>query len=385
MKRIVSILSIIIFLSILISCYGCVGGENKTSISEETEPSTKDDLSQSLDTVIDNCNFKGVACVYYNGEKVYESNTGYSDIDLYRENSSDEVYRIASLAKEFTAVAICKLYEDGKLDLDDTLDKYFDNTAYGSSVKVKDLLNMSSGIPDYTGNRDKEKITYEGTYKGADLQFKVSADNTANDNKNAIRNWILSQNLNFTPQEKFEYSNSNYFLLGEIIEKVSGEYFEDYITETIIKPLNLKNTGFDESLLTANGYVYDSTKTEDELLEESDTAWTLYPGVMFASADMYSTTEDLYIWISAFLEGKVVSPDTVKMMTENNRLGFGYGFFTNDLACYNTGHVGSFMSYLGFARNIDFIVITLSNTYSDNLNYANLGVLLGNAALEKLL
>lgn len=339
------------------------------TVNVEQDPA----LSRELDAIINNHHYEGVASVYYKGKKVYESATGYADKDVNRKNSPQDIFRIASLTKQFTATGICLLYEQGKLSVYDTVSKYFPYVAYGDMVTIENLLNMTSGIPDFASNR----------YEGSSL-FEISQYNTADANKQILENWILSCNLSFTPGTMWDYSNSNYFLLGRIIEIASGQKYEDFINDKIINPLKLKSTGFDLNSVTTNGYVYDSAKSELALLSETGTQWLIYPGVMFASGDMCSRVDDLYVWITALRDGKIVKPQTFSVMTQNNSISYGYGFFVNDVACYHTGHVGSYLSYLGLAREKDFVVITLSNTYSDSEVHSGIGVLLGNAALEYL-
>lgn len=115
--------------------------------------------------------------------------------------------RIASLTKQFTAVAVMQLVEEGKLSLDDTIDKYFPSYKYGKKITVKNLLTMTAGIKDYI-NKDGDTNTY--AYSESQLEYKVSAENSAKKNKKAVMDWILDQELNFEPDEKYMYSNSAY-------------------------------------------------------------------------------------------------------------------------------------------------------------------------------
>lgn len=373
-KLLISILTLLIMLS------GCSNGNSQQSvlITESTEVTTtvESNLTNILDSVVDQNNFCGTTCIYYNGEKIYEGNRGYADKDKKIENRPSFIYRIGSLSKQFTATGICILYDEGKLDINDTLDKYFPECSYGNKVSIKNLLNMNSGIPTFTGD-----YYLTPNYTEEDLEIEISANNSTEDNKKAIKEWILSQELIFEPEEKFDYSNSNYTLLGHIIEQVSGKSYENFISERIFTPLNMSSTSFDSDNLNTKGYVYDSEKTEEQALQEQDTKWTMYPGVPFAIGDICSSVDDLYKWISALKNGEVLKKETLDMMFEANSFGYGFGFYTTEQLCYHSGSLGTYMSEINFLKQRDLIIITLTNTHSNSF-YNNINTQLNNAVVN---
>lgn len=110
--------------------------------------------------------------------------------------------------------------------------------------------------------------------------------------------------------------------------------------------------------------------------------WVLYPGAFLGSAAMNSSADDLYKWIKVLRNGEIVSEDTYELMIEENSSGYGMGFFTNNVACFHTGNLGSYVSYMGFARDTDFVVITISNTYNEAADFSEMSVLLRNIAME---
>ena len=114
-------------------------------------------------------------------------------------------YCIGSCTKQFTATGICILYDQGKLDFGSTIDKYFKGTKYGNKVTIKDLLNMTSGIPNFSGSDDS-------LYEESNLGFKISPDNTQEENKSSIEKWILSQELSFEPQKIIAIAIFKFFL-----------------------------------------------------------------------------------------------------------------------------------------------------------------------------
>lgn len=170
---------------------------------------------------------------------------------------------------------------------------------------------MTAGIKDYI-NKDGDTNTY--AYNESQIEFKVSAENSAKKNKKAVMDWILDQELNFEPDEKYMYSNSAYFLLGDIIEQVSKTSYEKYIKENILKPSGMMNTGFGSTDKLAVGYqdIYDN-------------AWTLYPGVGYSATGLISNVPDLLKWVDALCTNKLISEKSFKEMTTPYKGNYGYG------------------------------------------------------------
>ena len=152
------------------------------------------DISENLDAIITDNKFRGTVYVKIGNALEYIGTNGFSDKDRHTKNSTDTCFRIASLTKQFTAVAVMQLVEEGKLSLDDTIDKYFPSYKYGKKITVKNLLTMTAGIKDYI-NKDGDTNTY--AYNESQIEFKVSAKNSAKENKKAVMDWIFNQKLNF--------------------------------------------------------------------------------------------------------------------------------------------------------------------------------------------
>ena len=370
-------LSLVLFVLLIFS--GCSEPqENKETTTKPTTTTTvpvSPEMTKELDLALSNVNYKGVACIYSNGNKIYEGCKGYADLDKKVKNNSQATYRIGSLSKQFTAVCIGILYEKGEISLDQRLSDFYPDCSYGNDVTIKSLLNMTAGIPDYSCSRE-ENIQYSND----DLGFKISPSSKEDNIKN-IEKFILNQ----TPQEvekgSYDYSNSNYFLLGRIIEKVSNMDYETFVYENILQPLNMKNTSYEQIDLTSTGY-YNGVD-EFEFLQEFNQQWTLYPGAFFANADMISSADDLFRWYSALKNNEIITQNTFDILTKNSGSGFGMGLITdNPEAYFINGHIGAYTSFLGFSKTDDFAVITLSNHFSDDVNYNNIGVKLVNIAMK---
>lgn len=311
------------------------------------------DISNTLDDIITSNKYRGTVYVKIGNALEYIGTNGFSDKDRHTKNSTDTCFRIASLTKQFTAVAVMQLVEDGKLSLDDTIDKYFPSYKYGKKIAVKNLLTMTAGIKDYI-NKDGDTNTY--AYNESQIEFKVSAKNSAKENKKAVMDWIFNQKLNFEPDEKYMYSNSAYFLLGDIIEQVSKTSYEKYVEEKILKPSGMMNTGFESTDKLAVGYqdIYDN-------------AWTLYPGVGYSATSLISNVPDLLKWVDALCTNKLVSEETFKEMTTPYKDNYGYGFVVSEEsnAVSHTGKIDKYNAALVFTKDGNQIYIALSN-YSNS-------------------
>ena len=311
------------------------------------------DISNSLDDIITSNKYRGTVYVKIGNALEYIGTNGFSDKDKHTKNSTDTCFRIASLTKQFTAVAVMQLVEDGKISLDDTIDKYFPSYKYGKKITVKNLLTMTSGIKDYI-NKDGDTDTE--AYTESQIDFKVSKKNSAKENKKAIMDWIFDQKLNFEPDEKYMYSNSAYFLLGDIIEQVSKISYESYVEKNILKPAGMMNTGFKSTDKLAVGYqdIYDNE-------------WTLYPGVGYSATGLISNVPDLLKWIDALCTNKLISEKTFDEMTTPYKGNYGYGFVVskdNDIVSH-TGKIDKYNAAISFTKDENQIFIALSN-YSNS-------------------
>lgn len=235
--------------------------------------------------------FSGIALIADHGEVLLRKGYGLSGPESL--NSPDDPSRIASLTKSFTAAAIMKLVETGKLHLDDTLDTYIPGFPQGNEITLHMLLSHTSGL-----------VSNFPRTEGLSLQQTMEA--------------IKNKPLAFEPGTDFKYSNSGYMLLGYIIEQASGISYADYIHQQFTGPLQMTRTGVaDEHTPTIKGYVSKSDQ------------WTLagkyytQPG----SGGLYSTVDDLLKWDRALNTTDILSQDSLdKMLTPYSHKNYGYGW-----------------------------------------------------------
>jgi CubicO group peptidase (beta-lactamase class C family) len=251
--------------------------------------------------------FNGSALVADNGKVIYKKGVGLANMEWDIPNAPDTKFRLGSITKQFTATLILQLVEQGKIKLDgkliDYLPDYRKDT--GAKVTVHNLLSHTSGIPSYTSLPGFFQDVSRNPYKVDDFIKKYA-----------------SGDLEFEPGTKFVYDNSGYFLLGAIIEKVTGKPYEQVLKENIFDPAGMKNSGYDHwSTIIgkrATGY--------SRSAQGFQTAPYLDMSIPYAAGSLYSTVEDLYLWDQALYGEKILSAKSKELMFKPNLNNYGYGF-----------------------------------------------------------
>lgn len=318
------------------------------------------EIISQFDKIVEAKNFNGTIYMKLGNDFEYLSSKGAANSNNHIDNSVNTRFYIGGITKQFTSAAVLMLSEKKKLSLDDTLDKYFPDYEAGGKVTVKQLLNMTSGINTYVLHND---ITTPSNYLIGDLDEKVKEDNSAKENKELILDWIFSQKLIFAPGTKFDESESNYFLLGEIIEQASGMSYADYLKTAIFAPLGMGSSNFepDEKMALA----YDKAANTKSLN---------YKGVGYSAFGMISNVSDLLKWTDGLLNNQVLAPASFKIMFSNqvsgikdNKISYGFGVKMNGKTAFINGKYDAFGSILSYNTDKSEIFVSLTNyTASDN-------------------
>lgn len=249
----------------------------------------------------------GSLIVATDDEVIFASGTRLLDNDG-NEVSLSTTYEIGSITKSFTAVAIMKLVEQGKVSMDDTLEKYFpeySGCAYYDrtcKVTVSDMLHMRSGIPDYVNQPtlffDAETIMDALGYDAAFMSEESIIHQLYNavDEDDIMRS-VFSCKPNNTPDTEFEYSNTNYYILAVILERVTGKTYEDFLNEEIFKPCGMTDT-------TAMHF-------GDVTASIKDDAWYTEPCQTKGCGDIHSTVVDLLKYDRALFGGYLLKDKTM--------------------------------------------------------------------------
>jgi CubicO group peptidase (beta-lactamase class C family) len=282
------------------------------------------------------------------GQIIYNRSFGFANLITKKKLNENSVFGLASVSKQFTAMAIVILKDQGKLNFDDKITKYLPELTAYNNISIRNLLNHTSGlIPDLEKDT-KEAKEYMST--------KLVGNTVTNKDMVAFLS-IYKPKLRFSPNTKSEYCNTGYELLASIIEKVSGVTYAEYLNKVIFKPLELINTfvyspGFVPDKNHAYDYIYsDSLKkylSADSIINKNNVKVALDGG-----GSIYSTVIDLLKWDRALYTNKLVSNSSLKEMFEpatlsdKTKTSYGFGWFIQQDPNYGklVFHTGSDRGY----------------------------------------
>ena len=295
----------------------------------------------------------GLSVAVARGDRIIvERGVGRADIDAGRQADAATEFRIGSVTKQFTAAAIMKLVERGKLSLDDPLNKYVpDFDTGGRTVTIRQMLNHASGIPNYTNP--------------AFIKIAGNPDLTRQD----VLKLVSGKPFDFEPGTGWRYSNTNYYLLGLIVEKLGGQSYADFLQREFFGPLGLKRTRYDDGTPAPNrarGYAYNPA---DGRLREADPLNMVGP---FAAGALASTAGDLLRWQIALTSGRAVSPASFRQMTGSTvktgqgDAAYGFGLIVDRIGdlrrVWHNGGINGFNSVLAWWPDLGLRTAVISNS-----------------------
>ena len=277
---------------------------------------------------------------------------GYADIENDIPATAQTVFRIGSVTKQFTSAAIMRLVEQGKVSLDDDVTKYVPNApVQGQKVLVRHLLNHTSGIPSYTD---------VGPAFGRRMRLDLSPDSLL-----AI---VRTDSLQFEPGSHFYYNNTGYYLLGMIIEKVTGRKYGEYLNETFFTPHGLSSTMYCSVSPIIKRRAQGYERGPNGLVNASYISMEL----PYAAGSLCSTVGDLVAWTRLLHSGKIVSAPSFQAMTTPVKLpvprpmSYGFGLVSDTLGSHRRiqhgGGINGFISSLAHYPNDSLTIVVLANT-----------------------
>jgi CubicO group peptidase (beta-lactamase class C family) len=288
--------------------------------------------------------FMGSVLVTEGDKILLNASFGSADLEWNIPNRTDTKFRLGSLTKQFTAALILQLQQEGKLQTDTPVTKYLtDSPSAWSRITLANLLGHTSGIPDFAN---------DPAFSPWSMSPHTSAEEIA---------FFRDKPLVFAPGTRYEYSNSNFEVLGAVIEKVTGERYADVLRERILDPLAMNDSGLDADELIlpkrAQGYVL----SNGSLIHARNASMT----VPWAAGGMYSTAADLLRWEHGLFRGKLLSKPMLKQMTTAGQGSYGLGVEistnTNLQVVRHGGEIDGFNSYLSYVPERQIAVIVLSN------------------------
>lgn len=292
------------------------------------------------------------ALVSKGGEIVYNHSSGMADAIEGMRMSNDRVFRIGSITKQFTATSILQLVAKGLVELEDPISSYLGDLPYEiASITVEQLLTHTSGMGsqnDIEGWREK--------------MSHLAAHHSIRD---SIRQIYMKAPLAFQPGIDYKYSNFGYFILGDIIEIVSGLTYAHYLEEYIFDPLGMDQTSYENNsnLPTVSGH---SIRNSEVIIAED-----LNMRIPFSGGGLISTVKDLFTWNQAITHGKVIGLELLSKAHAAHTLpsgksvpyGFGWqiGKINQERTIKHDGIINGFTSMALYLPNQDIFVVLLSN------------------------
>jgi D-alanyl-D-alanine carboxypeptidase len=285
--------------------------------------------------------------VWMKGYEPFITAVGFSNLENKTPMSVSDKVRIGSITKTFTGLVLLQLVDEGKISLSDPLSKYFPDFPNGKNITIKELADMTSGIYNYT----------------EDLMF---SDFSGSMKKNYTHQELIDIALKhppyFKPGSTFHYSNTNFILLGMIIEKITGDSLPNEIQKRILTPLGMTDTSFPVDTIFANrhahGYEYaDSTSASPKDVTNLNTS------AAWAAGAMVSTLNDLYKYAKPLVTGKLISQATHQVQMKMKHVKRAYGIAIADFnGVYgHNGGIPGFNSFMGYMPRQDATIIVLVN------------------------
>ena len=282
-------------------CSGCGGGGTSAIVKRPVSllnacparsppPSTSGSIAAIVDgLVVTNMKAQGLPAmsieISKQGTVIYSQGYGYADLGSCRTAQADTEYQIGSVTKQFTAAAILQMEKAGHLNLDQAVSQVLPSYAFDPRITVRMLLNQTSGLDDYLG-------------------FPKPAGWTNGLAQQTVLTAIVQAPLLFSPGTAYAYSNSNYYILGAVIEAVSGTTYAEYLTNRILQPTNLTHTSFAQVQSAALPYTY----TNPAVAGTTGLAVGIVPdaSVFFSAGNLWSNVHDLTVWDAALRAGGVL-------------------------------------------------------------------------------
>ncbi|MDF0714696.1 serine hydrolase [Muricauda sp. 334s03] len=283
------------------------------------------------------------------GDIIYKKAFGLANIELQVPMETNHVFEIGSMTKQFTAVSILMLMEEGKLRLDDEITKYIpDYPTQGNVITIHHLLNHTSGIKNFTSVKGLNAI----------------ADNDMDPLE--VIDFFKNEPMDFDPGEQFKYNNSGYFILGYIIEKASGMSYADFVVQRIFEKL-----GMSSSYYASHSRVVPNRASGYHKREAYINSRHISYSIPFASGSLMSTVDDMFKWWEAIKNHELLSKETTNkaftnyMLNNGGQTDYGYGWHVKTLnGTKSFEHGGSIFGYKSMGVYLpkeDIYVIGLSN------------------------
>jgi D-alanyl-D-alanine carboxypeptidase len=315
------------------------------------------ELDDFIETQLRQKPFVGISVALLQGGKMtFCKGYGYAAKETKKPVDTETRFAVASVTKEFTAASIFLLLEEDKLSVDDPVSKYFPDLTRAQDIRLLDLMNMVSGYRDF----------YPLDFLTTEMTKPTTPDEVINE--------YAKRPLDFEPGTRWSYSNTNYSILGRVVEKVSGKSYQDFVRERIFTPLGMTHSGFEPDPAgpeAAQGYRSFIVVDPEPALREG-LNW------MYSAGSIYTTPADMVKWDVALMNGKVLKPESYRLMTTNRLLsngtatgyccGLGKKEVKGETVFWHNGEAAGFLSRTEFCPSTYSALFITVNTDSVSLD-----------------
>lgn len=308
--------------------------------------------------------FSGCISVMRKQRVLFQQGYGYADEKKQLHHTLHTTYRIGSLTKQFTAFAILLLQCQGRLDIHHPVQHYFPDYPNGGEITLHHLLSMSSGVPNYLNDLLFAHYNLKaGTYQpGISKDFAFSPED--------LIACFQHKPLKFTPGTAYDYSNSNYILLGCIIELVSGQSYASFLQKYIFTPLGMSQSDYwsgPSNPTNSIGY--------DTLAPRPVPVFSFHNSLMFAAGGISSSVHDLQLWLRSLQNASLLNDSELQKLfipyanMYGSSYSYAYGWIVDQTASVpiaeHTGTAPGYSSYMYFDDSSKISIIICSNSWGE--------------------
>lgn len=307
--------------------------------------------------------FNGSLLVADNGSVIFSKGYGYADMENKIPNQPNTKFRLASVTKQFTAALIMQLVEKGKINLNGKLSEYlpYYRKDVGEKITIHQILSHTAGLTNHTDSKELMNDRINTKVNPKEFVLKYCSDD------------LVSE-----PGTKWAYSNSGYFILGAVIEEITGKKYEEVLNENILLPLEMNNSGMESSDQTYENFA----KGYQSLFGEYKPAKQIEMSIPYAAGSMYSNVEDMFKWDRALYTEKILKKESLDAMFTAVMNNYGYGWHIGEQqigdskkkAVMHSGGIFGFNSIE--VRMIDdkHYIMILNNVENGNINQLSIGI-----------
>ena len=300
--------------------------------------------------------FSGAVLVARDGQVLLDHGYGYANREWQQRNDGDTRFRLGSVTKQFTAASILLLHDRGRINLDAPVKTYLPYApAAWDAVTVRHLLNHTAGIPNFTSFDD------------------YAAQRTQPTDLAALVGRFRDRPLDFAPGTRFAYSNSGYVVLTDIVERVSGQSYADFVTANLFQPLAMQDSGYDNQAAIIPHRAAGYAPAGSGIVNAPYTDMSIPQG----AGGLYSTSKDMLKWITGLFQGRLLRPETLRLMVTPAMADYGFGLMIRQQDGHtlysHSGAIEGFNSFMAYDPEQKLAVVVLGNLNGrtvDRLGYA---------------